>query len=238
MCPQYEVIKTLDGSPTLRWSEGNLVEDMHNSQGAYAETQAIYGWAVREGLAQGLRSFVSVGLGLGYNEFLVAAECVRLGIPPNYVRIRSFEPVAELKLQFLEALSSQQCKLPYAEMFESFRADYVDISAIKMFLLQARQVRSWNLDSKLNEETVWEEKFEVFLYDAFCGLSSPQLWQEEFLNDFLLKASGSRALFTTYACKSSLRRALLKNNFIVEMPAGFGGKRQCTRAKLLFKDEV
>ena len=92
----YEFVSTGDGSPTLKWLKGTKgyhgePETMHHMGGAYSETQGIYGEILREIFPHGKGSVVSVGLGLGYIEMLVAVEAIKHNLSPKIVRTLSFE---------------------------------------------------------------------------------------------------------------------------------------------------
>ncbi len=78
----YSWVLTKDGSLTLK-SFLEPSEWMHSLQGAYSESQFIYGDAVRQALKTFDRkktfSVFSMGLGLGYVELIVICECLKVG---------------------------------------------------------------------------------------------------------------------------------------------------------------
>src|SRR5688572_16888444 len=81
-------IQTKDKSYTLKMSG----ETMHSLDGALGETDYIYGEAVRRALEQDwLPSFLIVGLGLGYVEWVTIAICAERGIEPNILSFESDE---------------------------------------------------------------------------------------------------------------------------------------------------
>ncbi|MEI7974213.1 MAG: MnmC family methyltransferase, partial [Bdellovibrio sp.] len=57
-----------------------------------------------------------------------------------------------------------------------------------------------------------------------------ELWSEDFLIQWLTEKTEKKAVFVTYACTGSLKRALKKTGFNREEFAGFGGKRESTLA--------
>lgn len=93
----YQWVITQDQSYTLK-SISEDSEWMHSLHGAYSESQYIYGEAVRFALSQKDKpkvfNFLSMGLGLGYVEFITVFECVKSGVVFN---IESFELDDKLK---------------------------------------------------------------------------------------------------------------------------------------------
>src|SRR5262249_23635737 len=101
---QFQVVSTLDGSPTLRlFQDGKWTETMHSPKGAWSETLYIYADAMKAALEHGwpLRVF-SLGLGLGYNELVYAAHAVQLEESRlAHCHMSSYEAVTFLSESFL-----------------------------------------------------------------------------------------------------------------------------------------
>src|SRR5690606_37032809 len=74
------------------------------------------------------------------------------------------------------------------------------------------------------------EPVSAMLFDAYSKATSPELWDETFLKDFLARACAGRCALATYAAQGSLKRALLASGFRLEERAGFSGKRESTFA--------
>lgn len=93
----YQWVITQDQSYTLK-SISEDSEWMHSLHGAYSESQYIYGDAIRLALSQNVKpkvfNFLSMGLGLGYVEYITVFECVKSGAVFN---IESFELDDKLK---------------------------------------------------------------------------------------------------------------------------------------------
>jgi hypothetical protein len=133
---QYEWITTKDGSFTLK-SKTEGAEWMHSSQGAYSESQYIYGSALRLALKGFNRSktlnILSMGLGLGYLEWIALFECAKIG---QKVNIESFEldPLlqdlfqsqSELALQVVEPLGYESESLPLDSMGDNGTTNTID----------------------------------------------------------------------------------------------------------------
>lgn len=131
----YVVFDTEDGSPTLAMSASvdtaceageagepgasdrpATWEPMHNSKGALAETLTVYAAAARRVFAETWSpAFCSVGLGLGYNEFMTCCEAATHGVPPDRVSIESFEKDPLLRAQFSCFLRDDTRLFPFFE---------------------------------------------------------------------------------------------------------------------------
>lgn len=231
---QYIFTETADGSPSLRWESGELQERMHHSSGAYTETQYIYGWAIRKAFEANARAFVSVGLGMGYNELLIAAEALKYGLLPGQVHLLSFESSEILRAQFLAFLAEDSDYPKYYDLLLiPFEKDYPQVSSIKSWLLDSLRLGAWDLQAELDAKTEFKVKAQCILYDVFSSKTTPLLWAEEFLQSFVRKAIHQElCVFATYACTGALLRTLKAHGFVIQKIAGFPGKRENTHAVL------
>lgn len=234
--PKYDWIITGDGSPSLLWPAGQeRSECMHSRHGALAESVYIYQSAMRWAQEHGWPpEALSVGLGLGYNELLFTAHCLRFQLNPESVVLESFESEAFLRQSFLAWLDDGPPS-PLDEAYDQILkqvAQHEDTSAqaIKDFLRSLYQRGHWKLRHSLTKETEFENRFSMIFYDAFSSHSTPELWQEPFLENFLKKACDDQCVFSTYAATGSLNRALKKREFKLLRRPGFAGKRESTLA--------
>ena len=235
----YEWVVTEDKSPSLKMNlEG--AEWMHSSGGAYAETQYIYGEAARLAIDRGLNQFLSVGFGLGYNEVLSFAESVKiLDRPPK--SLYSFEADAYLYESFLDWLKAKlHSKVPdpllvFEAMYEAFEKDYGTqvMGRVCESMLAAIQDGRWQHLGRLENFSGWGEvaPFQCIYYDAFSSKSSPELWGEAYLAEFLEKAADEACVFSTYACTGALKRSLVKSGFELTVRKGFHVKKESTLAQ-------
>jgi tRNA U34 5-methylaminomethyl-2-thiouridine-forming methyltransferase MnmC len=222
----YEVFLTEDQSPTLRWLGSETQETMHHRGGAYSETQLIYGNPLRDVLSRGGLSAVSVGLGLGYNEILVASEALRAGVLPMDFSLLSFESDPFLVSHFSDWLQEESAELIYDKVAGFFSE--IEIPAVKAWLRKAQASGSWLMSGALEPGLQVARAYECIFYDAFSSKTSPHLWQEDFLNEFFRKACAPHCQVSTYACTGALKRALKTNGFEVIVREGFQGKRNST----------
>lgn len=221
---------TSDQSPTLRaLSEAGRGESMHHSGGAWSESELIYGEIIKEAFARLTRPrILSVGLGLGYNEVLVAQEALRSG---KDFELWSFEIVPQLVSLFKTYVYQLDLGEEFFLIYEkilSFAGQPKTDLVLK--LQKADRDGDWICQGNFLE-FVGAAPFNVVLYDAFSSKTNPQLWEEKFLADCLAKNSAADSLFASYACTGALKRALRTNSFEVEVREGFQGKRNSTRAR-------
>lgn len=223
----YEIIETADGSPSFVGD----AEAMHNRAGAYAETQYIYGEAIRSQVGADVWRVLVVGLGMGYIELLAMAECLKQNKP---LELLSYEADPDLVEAFLLWLSEKESV--YSQVYDKILSflirDYACEGAyLKAKLYELYQDKKWKIRGYLSPESLpVGMKYNIILYDAFSGKSTPEVWTADFLEKFLDVVSASDAVFATYACTGVLKRALAKAGYKVEKRPGFSGKRDCTFA--------
>jgi len=227
---EYTRIETGDGSPTLRLSaEG---EAMHALEGAFTETQYIYQPTVEKATVNVENPrFLSVGLGLGYNEILIVAESVKHGRQPEL--IHSYESVPELIRCFRGWIQGEDTELNgvYDDIVTRYAQHYaLPASAIQFRLEDLLDQGKLVLDTAITARTL-PPKVNAICFDAFSSKTSPELWSEEFLNEFFKNAAAEKCFLSTYACTGALKRALKNNGFEVEIKKGFGVKRESTFAR-------
>jgi tRNA U34 5-methylaminomethyl-2-thiouridine-forming methyltransferase MnmC len=225
----YTRIETADGSPSLRLSpEG---EPMHSLDGAFTETQYIYQPTVEKAfLSMEKPSFLSLGLGLGYNEILIACEALKNQTLPSL--ILSYESVVELRQCFRDWLQGHHTPLNqiYEEILQFYSEKYqLPLLEIKKGLTDLLESKNLILAGAIEKETL-PPPCNAILFDAFSSKTSPQLWSEDFLNHFFKNAAAEKCFVSTYACTGDLRRALKINGFTLEIKKGFGLKRESTSA--------
>lgn len=224
---QWDVISTEDGSPTLIYQD----EKMHSHHGAVQETLYIYGRALEYVLEHNwpLQIF-SLGLGLGYNEMLAA--CV---LQKRKYRLDSFESEPALRKAFQSFLMSETSENWLHStnwMACEHLAKALDIKRdeLKEIVQRAYEENQIVLKNELTRDTLFQKKYSVIFYDAFSAKVSPELWEEEFLDHLLERIAGDRCVFTTYASKGGLSRALESHGFTLQKRHGFYDKRECTFA--------
>ncbi len=232
MAFEFKNITTNDQSPSL--SLPPTWEPMHSVEGAFSETQYIYQPTVALAFKHcGAPSFISLGLGIGYNEILIACESLVQKKPPTLVR--SFELVAKLRDYFIAWIKQDASPLNsvYDQILDFYAEKYA-LSEVEIL----KQLQNFLRQGILSVEGAVDLKSDLslangILFDAFCGKTSPDLWTPEFLNHFFKHTAADPCFMSTYACTGDLRRALTASGFEVEKRKGFAFKRDSTFAQKL-----
>ncbi len=237
----FEVEITGDGSPSLRLLESVdpakfRGETMHHSGGACAETLLIYGEPARLIWQQVERpSFLVVGLGMGYIEMTIAREALLLGKDSSAIQLfTSYESVPELRDFFVAWLQGRTDFLDkdvsgvYDQALTAVLAGtQLKGEALKDFL-RPHFGEANKISGALLSTDQLRGSYNGIFYDAFSSKTTPHLWEEEFLKDFLARCAGEVSLFSTYACRVGLRQALTNSSFELYIREGFMGKRNST----------
>jgi tRNA U34 5-methylaminomethyl-2-thiouridine-forming methyltransferase MnmC len=202
---------------------------MHHSGGANTETNMIYG----EPAAMILEKvkdphFMIVGLGLGYIEMNIAREALRLG--KSVGLITSFEAMPELREFFFLWLHDRFEELhpEVSELYDQvlkyvLMGSGVSPKDLKEFL-RGHFKNVAQIEGALDQEVVIKSRYHAIMYDAFSAKTSPHLWDEQFLGEFLKVSASEPSLFSTYSCRASLKRALKSQGFELTARPGFMGK--------------
>lgn len=244
--------KTEDGSPTVRiHSDEGLSEAMHSLKGAFSETVYIYGTALETCLQRGFTPrILSLGLGLGYVEMLAAALILRASRTSlttttedqqtcalvNEAGGESHELIRELRDWFTSWLTDTGSRPPefsaaYDEILDrTSRETGIPAKEIKSFLAKMMREGRWRIREALDPKTTFETRFGCICFDAFSSKTSPELWTEPFLMEFLARSSAPGCVLSTYACTGALKRALKTSGFALTIREGFSSKRDSTFA--------
>lgn len=218
----FTLESTLDGSPTLRMSDGG--ESMHHSGGAALETQYIYKTPIEWALKHLNKSHVHVlGLGLGYIEISWAIECIkRSKITKIESSLTSFEVDSGLIDNFQNWLNNANSDdSVYDLVCKHLDADIL-VGEVKQLLLQNFDKNPIQGDLLTNYKST--KKANVICFDAFSNKTTQELWSAEFLNEYIQSSAEENCIFTTYACTGVLKRTLKSNDFELIHRYRFKGK--------------
>ena len=235
----FAFIRTEDGSPTLRLQgnePGALSEAMHSLKGAFSETVYIYGTAIETTLDLGLEpSVLSMGLGLGYVELLATGLALKSGA--RTWGGESYEIVPELRDYFAKWVEGKddvpaEFVAVYDEILErtARHCGIAEPAAVRSAFASSLARGDWKIREALSGDTVFSRRFNCICFDAFSSKSTPDLWSEAFLGDFLARSAESSCVLATYACTGALKRSLRAAGFELQIREGFSSKRDSTFA--------
>ena len=213
-----EIIITSDGSSTIYIPEWN--ESYHSKNGAIQEAYHVF---IKDGYSLFQKKSINIleiGFGTGLNAFITYLEAKKDNIDVNYVGVEAFPVVKEeiKRLNYVQELNVETEDFIFNKMHNS----------------------DWNLENKISsnfkltkrkqlfQDIKDVECFDLIYFDAFGFTLQPELWNEEIFQamyNSLLK----NGVLVTYACRGSIKRAMLKAGFKVEKLPGAPGKREMIR---------
>lgn len=215
-----EIITTNDGSTTIHLPELN--ESYHSKHGAIQEAYHVFiknGLSLFEGKSV---SVLEIGFGTGLNSFITYLEAKKTNQNIDYVGVEAYPVAIEeaLQMNYVKELNSNQEAIIFKNMHEAIWEEKVPIS--DDFSLTKRQ--------QLFQDIEDEDAFNLIYFDAFGFRVQPELWSLEIFQKMYnaLKING---VIVTYACRSSIKNAMIECGFKVEKLPGAPGKREMLRAK-------
>jgi tRNA U34 5-methylaminomethyl-2-thiouridine-forming methyltransferase MnmC len=214
-----EIIQTQDGSTTIHLPEWN--ESYHSKHGAVQEAYHVF---IKNGLSlfkgQSI-AVLEIGFGTGLNAFITYLETQKLpNQTVNYTGIEAYPIALE------EALQMNYPKLIQEE---------------KSFVFDLMHQVSWEIKHNISPNfTLTKRKqffqdindsgaFDLIYFDAFGFRVQPELWSESIFK-LMHAALKDKGVLVTYACRSSIKKAMLSAGFSVEKLPGAPGKREMLRA--------
>lgn len=214
-----KIIKTEDGSTTI-YIEG-LNETYHSKFGAIQEARHVF-------IANGLSLFeeqsvavLEIGFGTGLNAFISYLEAERKQQTIDYVGIEAF-PVIKEELSDLNYVSELNAEA-YRNVFETMHNCPWEAKTVlsSHFALTKKQQYFNEIDYK--------NRFNLIYFDAFGFQVQPELWTAEIFK-IMYDALQEKGTLVTYACRSSIIKALREVGFKTEKLPGPPGKREMLRA--------
>ncbi|MBT4761958.1 MAG: hypothetical protein HOO06_09700 [Bdellovibrionaceae bacterium] len=239
----YKIQITADGSPSLELiGPRNTAETMHSKAGAFEESLYIYLRVVKSVVEQDLPlSFYSLGLGLGYNEFILISYLISVKTDMSQLKIVSSEHhpelIDQLKLTVQNHSEDRENISPIQACYHQvikLCTEYFKISKTELYTKVSELIQNnqWEFHSALNQSCLAKNniRFSGIFYDAFSEQFAEDLWQEKFLTEFLKTHAAKNCIVSSYAAKGTLRRALEAQGFQLKKSSGFKGKRESTNA--------
>lgn len=215
---KHEIIQTNDGSTTIHLPEWN--ESYHSKHGAIQEAYHVFiknGLALFEGKSI---TVLEIGFGTGLNSFITYLESKKNNQTIDYVGVEAYPLALE------EALM-----MNYA----------IEINISESNIFKQMHECHWEQQHKLSDNfTLTKRKqffhdiqdeafFDLIYFDAFGFRVQPELWSEAMFAA-MFKALKPKGVLVTYACRTSIKNAMLSAGFSVEKLPGAPGKREMLRA--------
>lgn len=214
-----EIILTKDGSSSILLPEWN--ETYHSKFGAIQEAKHVF---IKNGLDLFQNkeiAILEIGFGTGLNAFITLLESEKRNLKINYVGVEAYPlEIDDIKL------------LNYAKELNAI--DKSDIF-LKMHELNWKQSNTicdnFSLTKRKQFFNEIEDKnsFDLIYFDAFGFRVQPELWTEEIFI-LMYNALKKEGVLVTYACRTSIKNAMLTAGFKVEKLQGAPGKREMLRA--------
>lgn len=214
-----EIIITKDGSTSILLPEWN--ETYHSKFGAIQEAKHVF---IKNGLdlfESKPISILEIGFGTGLNALITLLEADNKKQVINYVGVEAY-PVEINEIQLLnytEELDASDKKDLFIKMHES---NWGKSNAITDFFSLTKKKQFFN---EINDE----DAFNLIYFDAFGFRVQPELWDEEMF-ERMYRALKTEGVLVTYACRTSIKNAMLQTGFKIEKLPGAPGKREMLRA--------
>ncbi|MDR7371393.1 tRNA (5-methylaminomethyl-2-thiouridine)(34)-methyltransferase MnmD [Flavobacterium aquidurense] len=214
-----EIIKTLDGSTTIRLEEWD--ECYHSKHGAIQEAKHVF---IKNGLSlfeNNPVSILEIGFGTGLNAFITFLEATQKQQKIDYVGVEAYPVEADevLAMNYVKELDALEFENIFEKMHKCEWNSKTEIS--NEFLLTKRKQFFDEIDDF--------ETFDLIYFDAFGYRVQPELWSTEIFQKMYnsLKPNG---ILVTYAARGVVKRSMISVGFTVEKLAGPPGKREMFRA--------
>lgn len=212
------IITTNDGSTTIHLADWD--ETYHSKHGAILEAYHVF---IKNGLTLFKNQSVSileVGFGTGLNCFITYLEAFKNDHIIDYTGVEAY-PV---------------------DLSEAIQMNYPEqIEASKKNIFKTLHESTWNKKNCISPNFTFTKRKQFFqeindidaynliYFDAFGYRVQPELWSEVIFTA-MYKALKTNGVLVTYACRTSIKKAMLSAGFYVEKLPGAPGKREMLRA--------
>jgi tRNA U34 5-methylaminomethyl-2-thiouridine-forming methyltransferase MnmC len=210
-----EIIKTLDGSTTIRLPDWD--ECYHSKHGAIQEAYHVF---IKNGLSlidEKTITILEIGFGTGLNAFITFLEAKKNNLSINYTGVEAY-PVAideAFAMNYLKELNVLELESIYQTMHESSWEEKISIDS--NFILSKRKQFFQDINDK--------NCFDLIYFDAFGYRVQPELWSTEIFKN-MYESLNENGILVTYAARGVVKRSMEEVGFIVKKVAGPPGKRE------------
>lgn len=214
-----EILTTNDGSTTIHLPDWD--ESYHSKHGAIQEAYHVF---IKSGLSlfkEKSISILEIGFGTGLNTFITYLEAKKYNQTIDYVGVEAYPVLSDeaLQMNYVSELNATEETEVFAKMHQSSWEEKHSISS--NFSLTKRK--------QFFQDISDENAFDLIYFDAFGFRVQPELWSLEIFQK-MHKALKINGVLVTYACRGSIKRAMLECGFNVEKLPGAPGKREMLRA--------
>jgi tRNA U34 5-methylaminomethyl-2-thiouridine-forming methyltransferase MnmC len=195
-------------------------ESYHSKHGAIQEAYHVF---IKNGLSlfKGKPiTILEIGFGTGLNAFITFVESKKNNQTIDYVGAEAYpvEMDEAMQMNYSNEIDKSEAMI-FNQMHECSWKQRIPLS--DNFTLTKRQ--------QFFQDIQDEAAFDLIYFDAFGFRVQPELWSEE-LFAAMFKALKPNGVLVTYACRTSIKNAMLSAGFSVEKLAGAPGKREMLRA--------
>lgn len=214
-----EIIKTEDGSTTIHLPDWN--ESYHSKHGAIQEAYHVF---IKNGLSLFKGKSVSVleiGFGTGLNAFITYLEAKKANQIIDYVGVEAYPVQVDeaLQMNYVSELNASDGIEIFNLMHQS-NWEVKELISNNFSLVKRKQ---------FFQDITDENTFDLIYFDAFGFRVQPELWSLEIFQK-MYTALKTNGVIVTYACRGSIKRAMIECGFKVEKLPGAPGKREMLRA--------
>ena len=214
-----EIILTRDGSSSIFLPELN--ETYHSRFGAIQEAKHVF---IKNGLSlfnDKSVSILEIGFGTGLNAFITFLETLETHQNINYVGIEAYPVAIDVinNLNYVSVLNATAYQSIFEEMHQS---GWESVNSIAPHFHLTKRKQKF-------EEISDSNAFDLIYFDAFGFDVQPELWSEIIFKK-MYDALLPNGVLVTYACRTSIRKAMINAGFRVEKLQGAPGKREMLRA--------
>jgi tRNA U34 5-methylaminomethyl-2-thiouridine-forming methyltransferase MnmC len=214
-----EILTTNDGSTTIHLPDWD--ESYHSKHGAIQEAYHVF---IKSGLSLfevKSVSILEIGFGTGLNAFITYLETKKVNQTIDYIGVEAYPVQVEeaLQMNYVSELNASDEIEIFNKMHKCNWEEKQNISD-KFSLTKRKQ---------FFQDVTDENAFDLIYFDAFGFRVQPELWSLEIFKKMYL-ALKPNGILVTYACRSSIKNAMLECGFKVEKLPGAPGKREMLRA--------
>lgn len=213
-----EIIQTQDGSTTIHLPEWN--ESYHSKHGAIQEAYHVF---IKNGFSlfeEKPISILEIGFGTGLNCYITYLEAKKANQQINYVGIEAYPVAFDEAMQMNYVSSINENEMAVFEQMHQCDWDETNQLSDNFTLIKRKQ-----FFQDINDKNA----FDLIYFDAFGFRVQPELWSEEIFAS-MFRALKPNGVLVTYACRTSIKNAMITAGFSVKKLPGAPGKREMLRA--------